>query len=84
MCDMGMVLSLARDGCNVNEYEEEDENCYSFVEVEENDCEMCDFGYVFDKEGKCIECSTNKLSDGCLTCNPTNHEECLICNFGYY
>lgn len=41
-------------------------------------------GFYFDNNENCVECSLNKKSTGCMSCNPVNETECFLCAEDYY
>lgn len=46
-------------------------------------CSACSAGYYFDS-GRCVTCTVNKISDGCMYCDPSDNTKCLVCISGYY
>lgn len=78
-CSPSTVLNVARTACNSTFYSSlVDPNCAQSFLVNTPNCLDCALGSFFSN-GTCVSCSNNTLASGCLSCDPTNNNVCLIC-----
>lgn len=83
-CAMNTVLNIARTVCNSTFYSGLiDSNCNQSFLVQNPTCLDCSLGFFFSN-GTCVSCSNNTLAQGCLSCNPTNNNVCLICRPNFF
>jgi hypothetical protein len=84
VCSKNSVLSPDGTICNSTFFASEvDPNCEENYYSTNPSCETCSFGYYFSS-GVCIPCTSNSVSSGCYSCDPSNNTICLICSPGFY
>jgi len=83
-CASGTVLNVPRTACNSTFYSGLiDPNCQqSFLTVSPN-CVVCQLGSFFSN-GTCVQCTNNTFASGCMSCDPTNVNVCLVCRPNFY
>jgi len=83
-CSSNSVLNVARTVCNATFYTSYiDPNCRQSFLTSTPTCTQCALGSFFSN-GTCTTCSNNTLSSGCLSCDPLNNNNCLVCRPTYY
>lgn len=82
-CLKGFVLNEDQSACEMDYIQFLDPNCNSYKKLRSPICAQCHYSYSF-KQGKCLSCVDNSISDGCFSCNPYNEKECLLCRSFYY
>ena len=84
-CSEMTALSVDKTRCINSELvsRQIDHNCEWTVVQEENKCNSCRPGYVFDNEGDCVRCQVAQ-PERCYQCDPLNLKKCILCNPGYF
>ena len=86
-CLHDKVLSANKKNCvdSIQTEKIKDLNCGTNAIVTNPVCNMCGPGFRFASETDrtCVSCGEN-LGSGCLICDITQPEKCLICISGYY
>ena len=83
-CAVGSVLNVARTACNSTFYTSMvDPNCMQSFLTPTPNCVQCSLGSFFSN-GTCVQCSNNTYASGCMSCDPTNANVCLVCRPNFY
>ena len=84
-CDSMSILSQTRKSCitTPEAMGSKPSNCVEAMVRASNKCSLCAPGYHF-VDGVCTACSQNKITDGCLYCDPMDESVCMLCNTGFF
>ncbi len=83
-CSSNSILNVARTVCNSTFYSQwVDPNCQQNFLVNQPICYECQYGSYF-VNGTCTSCANNTYASGCLTCDPSNNNICMVCRPGFY
>jgi len=83
-CSQGSVLNVARTSCNSTFYYSlVDSNCQQSFLLATPVCTQCALGSFFSN-GTCVQCTNNTYASGCLSCDPTNVNVCMVCRPNFY
>lgn len=84
ICKDGYIRSIDGLSCTLDENVAATEtNCLDLRYRLIPTCNSCRSGFYFSSNF-CVQCNTNKVSSGCMFCNPLDNSICLVCVSGYY
>ena len=78
-CFSGMNPALLGGSCEENK--DKNNNCDILAKL--GVCLKCNFGYVLSAGGTGTQC-ISKYFVGCVAVNPTNNDQCILCDNGFY